>query len=644
MRRGGFLAVFAVHAVLWGLTFFVSLSCNAAQVTFSLGSIHHAAFEAEEASIAFDAVHQGEADIRLGRLKIGDTEYRALRLHCSGFYFDGRRLDCPRGALHRQDDRGRDRPALPFSFAWRADGFLDFSLRDVDAVAFSPLVKRLRGWRPQGKFDLAIAMEGGQARLDLAAHGLEFATREGDLTAKNMDFTLNATAQREGEGWRWNARFDWPQGELYRAPWRRAAGVRMEAEGALDDKTLNISLARLDVAGLGSVTASLLWDRERAEAIDGGFITDRVDLGAAMRDWLQPWFTTLDFPVWEVSGHGRVSAEWKAQKLQRFYAGLEDARLADGTGYLELDGVNASIPWEAHAATDAEFSVTKGRFGDLPVGGFRLPLKLEGNDARVTNLVAPLLDGRLLINNLHFTKGESGWRGEFAGGIEDVSMPKLSLALKLPEMAGNLTAEIPRITYEPGLLRLDGAISINVFDGGIIVHRLRMVDPFSEKRRFLAEVTARNLDLGMLTRTFAFGAIEGRFDADLHNLRMRGWRPVRFEARIASSEGDYPRQLSLGALQDITALGKDGEPQVLARIPERSGLSLRYERIGFGCTLKDGICMLDGVERQGDGVVLMRGVGVPSVSIIGYNQRIDWEALVARIRELVAGRSDVLVQ
>jgi hypothetical protein len=185
MKRSRSLAVFAVHAVLWGLTFFASLSCGAAEVTFSLGSIHHAAFEAEEVSIAFDAAHQGEADIRLGLLKIGDTEYRALRLHCSGFYFDGRRLDCPRGALHRQDARGRDRPALPFSFAWRADdGFLDFSLRDVDAIAFSPLVKRLRGWQPQGKFDLAIAVEGGRARLDLAAHGLEFATREGDLAVK----------------------------------------------------------------------------------------------------------------------------------------------------------------------------------------------------------------------------------------------------------------------------------------------------------------------------------------------------------------------------------------------------------------------------------------------------------------------------
>lgn len=631
-------------AAFLGLTCLAALPGQAAQFTLSLGSVKHEAFEAEGVSVAFDAARRGEADIRLGRLKIGDSEYRELRLHCSGFFFDGRRLDCPQGALQRQDERGRNRPALPFSLAWRADGFLDFSLRDVDAVALSPLVKRLRGWRPQGKFDLTFTVEGGRARLDLAVRDLNFASREGDIVGRGIAFTLNAAAEKSGADWQWRARLDWPQGELYRAPWRRLAGVRVEAEGGLGDKTLEVGLARLDVAGLGGVTAGLRWDRERGEATDGGFVTERIDLAAAMRDWLQPWLSSLGFPEWRVSGHGRVSAEWQARQLRRFYAGLEEARLADATGYLELDGVNAHIPWEAEAATEAEFGVGNGRFGDLPLGGFKLPLKIGGNEAKVAGLVAPLLDGRLLIDELRLAKSQSGWHGEFEGGIEGVSMPKLSRALKLPAMAGSLTARVPRIAYEPGLLRLDGALGIEVFDGGIIVHQLRLIDPFGKARRFVAEVTARNLDLGMLTRTFAFGSIEGRFDADLHDLEMRGWQPLKFEARIASSEGDYPRRLSMGALKDITALGEAGEPQALARAPERSGFSFGYSRIGFGCRLADGVCLLDGVEREGDGVVLMRGSGIPAVSIIGYNRHIDWEALVARIRGVTAGRPGVVIE
>ncbi len=617
---------------------------GAAQLTLTLGSIRHAAFEADGVSVSLDAARRGEADIRLGRLFVAGTEYRALRLHCSGFYFDGRRLDCPEGSLRREDERGVNRLSLPFSLAWRADGFLDFTLRGVDVVAFSPLVKRLRGWQPEGRIDLALRVEGDRALLDLSAQDLAFASREGELAGKDIAFSLNAAAEKSGDHWHWRARLDWPQGELYRAPWRRAAGVRLEAEGRLGRKTLEVDLARLDVAGVGAMSAGLRWNRERGEATDWGFVTEPLDLSAAMRDWLRPWLASLGFPDWQASGHARFSAEWAAGGLRRFYAGLEDAALVDSTGYLELNGVNARIPWEAGTPTEAEIGIAAGRLGDLPLGGFRLPLQLDGNEAKVEGLVAPLLDGKLVIDALRLVKSQSGWHGEFEGGIEGVSMPKLSRALKLPSMAGSLTARIPRIAYEPGLLRLDGALAIEVFDGGIIVHQLRLVDPFGKNRRLIAEVTARNLDLGMLTRTFAFGAIEGRFDADLHDLEMQGLKPLRFEARIASSEGDYPRRLSLGALKDITALGEAGTPDRLERVPERSGFSFGYARIGFGCTLRDGVCLMDGVEREGDGVVLMRGTGMPSVSIIGYNRRIDWEALVSRIREVTAGRPGIVIE
>lgn len=632
-------------AVLLALTFSLSTPARAVQVALSLGTLEHELFGATAIHVLFDAARRGVAEVRIGRLRVGNTEYRDLRLSCADFYFDGRRLDCPRGLLQRLDERGRDRPPLPFSLAWRAgDGFLDFSLREVEALALSPLIKRLRGWRPQGRFDLRLTAAGGRARLELAVRGLEFTSREGDVAGRDMAFTLMATAERRDRGWHWQARLDWPEGELYRAPWRRAAAVRIEAEGTLDERELNVALARLDVAGLGSVSAGLRWDRVRGEAIDGGFITDRIDLAAAMRDWLQPWLATLGFPHWALAGHGRVSAEWRQRRLHRFYVGLEGARLADATGYLVLEGVDAHIPWEGPTPSEAEFSVAGGRLGDLPLGGFRLPLRLAGNEARVEGLVAPLLDGRLLIDALRLVKTPSGWHGEFEGGIEEVSMPKLSQALRLPPMAGRLTARVPRIAYRPGELRLDGALGIEVFDGGIIVHQLRVLEPFSRERRFLAEVTARNLDLGMLTRTFSFGAIEGRFDIDLHDLEMQGWRPLRFEARIASSEGDYPRRLSIGALKDITALGQAGAPEALTRMPERSGFSFGYARIGFGCRLAGGVCLLEGVEREGEGIVLMRGAGIPSVSIIGYNRRIDWEALVARFRELLAGRPAAVIE
>lgn len=632
-----------------GLLLWASLagSAAAATVTLAVEALRHPAFEVDGIRIDIDTGARDEADIGIARLRLGVSEYRELQLHCSGFVFDGRRLDCPRGTLRRQDARGADRPALPFSFRYDAvDKRFEFALQEADVIGLSPLVKRLRGWQPQGRIDFRIAADAKRAQLRLALHGVGFADKTGEIAGRDIDLTLDVEATRRGAGWTWNAALDWPRGELRRAPWVRAAGVRMTGEGSFDAAELAVNNARVEVAGIGAMNAALRWDRARQEASAWGFVTERLDLATAMREWVQPWLAGFGFPEIKTRGQALFSAEWGAGRLQRFYAGLEDATLVDNTGAVELQGVNARIPWEAGSVTEADFSVAGGRVGDLPLGQFRLPMRLSGSDVRVQNLVAPMLDGRLEIEELHVMRGADGWHGAFAGGIDGVSMPKLSRALGLPAMAGSLTARVPRVAYAGGTLALDGALAIEVFDGGITVHQLRLIDAFSSNRRFVADVTARGLDLGMLTRTFSFGSIEGRFDADLHELEMLGWKPLRFDARLASSAGEYPRRMSFGALEDIAALGETGDAgkKTVERLPRRAGSTLGYARIGASASLRDGILTLDGLAREGEGFVLMEGSGIPAVSIIGYNRRTDWEALVARIREVIAGKPGVLIE
>lgn len=629
------------RAVLPALALLFAVPCGAAQITLSLDSIRHPAFEADGVRLAFDARRRGEADIRVARLKAGDFEYRDVALHCAGFRFDADVIDCPKGQIRRASKRGGERPPLPFAFSWRPkEGRLDLAIEGADAVAWSPLVKRLRAWKPEGRTDLRLTADRQRAELKLAFRNLRFAGPKGDIAAEGMAIDIAATAQRTDGGWSWQATLDWPEGKLRFDPWVREAGVRAMAQGTLSDAEWSLDLARLDLSGIGGVTASLLWDRVRGEPVRWGFVTEPLDLATAVEQGVQPWLATLGFPAWRVSGRARFAAEWEGA-LKSFYAGLEGAQLADKTGFLELHGVEAHIPWEADAATEASFGIASARFGDLPLGGFTLPMRLSGREARVGNASAPLLDGRFEIEELRVERLPSGWRGEFAGGIEGVSMPRLSALLGLPRMEGSLTARIPRIAYADGVLVLDGALAIEVFDGGIIAHRLRVLDPFSAGRRTVVDVTARNLDLGMLTRTFAFGSIEGRFDVDIADLELAGRTPVRFAARIDSSPGDHLRLLSLGALRDITALGEEKEGRLARRIPERSIGGFRYARIGVGCTLADGVCRLDGIPGAGDDrhVVLMEGSGIPSINILGYNRRIDWEAMLARIRAVIAGKS-----
>lgn len=629
-------------AVLWLLT--AARAAQAQGIELSLDTIRHPAFEADGISAHLNLGRNDEVELRVARLKFGETEYRDVALTCAGFRIHDGSIDCPRGRFRRASQRN-ERPELPFSLSYRPrDGHLEFAIAGIDAIALSPLFKRLRAWQPEGRIDLKLIADRQRADFRLAARGLAFSNKAGDITGKGLALDIDARAERNAAGWHWQASAAWPGGEIYRHPWRRKAGVNMRAEGQLTEERLDIALARLEVAGIGAVTAGLDWNRQRGEPSAWGFVTERLDLAKAMEEWIQPWLNGLGFPAWQTSGSALFAADWRAGQLQRFYAGLEEASLADGTGYLRLNGVTAQIPWQADTATQASFGIASGQLGDLPLGGFSFPLQIADGTARVSKLTAPLLDGQLVIDDLRVNRTEAGWNGEFEGGIEGVSMPKLSRALKLPVMAGSLTARVPRIAFDNNVLALDGALSIEVFDGGLIVHHLRLVDPFGAGRRFLADVTARGLDLGMLTRTFSWGAIAGRFDADLHDLEMVGWKPVSFVARISDSPGDFERTISIGALRDIAALGADRSRETTAQIAIRDGFGLGYQHIAFGCALKNGVCLLDGVAREGEGVVLVEGRGIPTVRIIGYNRRIDWEALVARIREVIAGKPGVVIQ
>ncbi len=642
------MATATCRRAFFPLSFTVALWLAApawAGVSLAIESLRHPSFEADGLEIVFATGRAGEADIRIDRLKLAGVEYRQLLLHCAGFVVDARRVDCPRGEIRRADERGRDRPALPFSFAYRfADGNLAMTIEGTDVLAWSPLVKRLRAWNPTGTVDLRLVADRRQAQLDLAVRQLRFGNKAGDVAGEGIDLTLAASARRVGDDWQWTAQLDWPAGELYVAPWYRRAGLKVDAQGLLGDRLLTVEMARADLAGIGAATASLTWDRQQGALDEWGLVTEPLDLATAFREWLQPVLDQSAVPKVRASGRARFAASWSRGDWRSFYAGLEDATLVDGTDYLELRGVNAHIPWERGVVSEAEFSVAAARLGELPLGGFRIPLRLRDDTASLAGLSIPLLDGRLYIDDLVAARHDDGWQGQFAGGIEGLSMAKLSTALKLPRMAGQFTARIPRATYAGQVLSFEGDLVIEVFDGRVVASGLKVLDPLRPTQRFVADVAARHLDFGLLTQTFSFSAIQGRFDADVMGLELAGWTPVRFDARLVSSPGDYRRTISRGALQDISSLGGVGGAAAVRASPAGLFNSFDYRRIGLGCSLRQGICHADGLAPADDGYLVVEGGGIPRVQVIGYNRRIDWNLLVSRIQAIIAGKSKAVIE
>jgi len=155
----------------------------------------------------------------------------------------------------------------------------------------------------------------------------------------------------------------------------------------------------------------------------------------------------------------------------------------------------------------------------------------------------PVFDGALVIHALSVRRiGEPDAEMDFEANIEPISMPLLSRAFGWPELSGQLAGSVPGLTYRNGELSVDGDLVASVFDGTIVGRNFRLRDPFGPWPRLLADVTARRLDLDLVTRTFPIGSITGRLDADIRGLELFDWSPVAFDARLFTTPGDRSRR------------------------------------------------------------------------------------------------------
>jgi hypothetical protein len=223
-------------------------------------------------------------------------------------------------------------------------------------------------------------------------------------------------------------------------------------------------------------------------------------------------------------------------------------------------------------------------------------------------------------------------------------MERLTRALGVPTMHGTLAADIPRVVYAGSTLQIDGKLVFKVFDGTMVASNVRLIEPFGKAPRLTADIEGRGLDLDLLTRTYSFGSITGRVDIDVADLELSSWRPVRFDIRVRNSPGDYPRKISQKAVENITALGGATAAAAIQRLFLRFFEQFDYEKLGWTCRLENGVCRMGGVENAAQGYVIVKGNGIPALSVMGYNRDVNWEVLMERVRRIVQDNVRAVVE
>ena len=599
-------------------------------------------------------------ELQVGEVSIAGHNWRNVRVACPDLRQERDLLVCAQGTL--------ETPAkIPLSFRystrtksldlalkpaaneeWRLTLESGTAARTLTIAVSNGLLTRFNAWWPAawpkpnaGSVSGKLTFSGeGEARAsaDFTFSNFGFGDDSGLHAGEKIAAVWSLQAQERGEQWQWQSRLDWKSGDIFWQPlFVSGGGHSVSATGTLDAKRMAIERGQFALAGIANVDFNAVFDRDGGKLAAANFKSSNVDIATLYEKLLKPAVQGTVLADLRCDGHADVAVDIKDGAIAAADVAFRRVSVEDKGRRFALFGLNGSLPWHREELRTAKLQVAGGEVLRVPFGAFEAPLETRGLHVRLRDVQVPVLDGRLTVNDFA-TRGErESWRWSFTGGITPISMQQFTTALGLPVMHGTLSAVIPTVSYLQSTLKVDGALLLKVFDGTVTARNLTLENPLGKVPQLNTEVEMRNLDLDLLTRTFSFGNITGRIDADVKGLELVNWETVRFDARVASSAGDYPRRISQAAVQNISALGGAGAAAAIQRSFLRFFQTFGYSALGWSCKLEAGVCRMGGIENVPQGYVIVKGGGIPAITVLGYNRSVGWRELLERLQRVTEG-------
>lgn len=658
LRPSVFLSVIAASLALGGGFVAGSNGATARSIELAIGDLEGPGFSAKAIRIELTGEGLSHARLRVGELAAHDRRWRDVAIVCAALRLERSVIACDDGRLEHP-------VALPIAFRHDvASGSTSLVVspggeerwtveapggnpRRISARVTNAPAARLHLFAPDlgvkigaGLVDgtlSAVIPDSGDMRVEteITLRAGAFADEAGLHAGEGLAGRFALRAQGRGEHWQWRAEEEWSQGEVFWSPVYSKAGFRLTAEGTIDAHTVEVTRATLIANGVGEVRASATIARGSGKVVRVQIETGELAVAPLYAGFLQPALAQTALGELRAEGRIRASLGWQEGKLTHATLDLEDVSVEDLRGRFALFGVFASLPWQADGRTEGRIGMSGAEIQRLPLGAVGTFLDIRPDEVRVDDFAIPVLSGLVSLNDLHLRRDADGIAWRVRGAISPVSLAEMLAHFGLPAMQGTLSGESPLVRYEKSTLTVDGALTMRIFDGAVNVTDLVIESPLGLAPRLRADLDARDLDLDLVTRAFSFGNITGRLDARIADLALSNWKPVRFDARLASSPGDYPRRISQTAVNNISALGGAGAAVAVQRSVLRFFESFGYSKLGIQCRLRDGVCRMGGIDDTPEGFVLVKGGGVPAINVLGYNRNVGWDELLTRLRRVI---------
>jgi hypothetical protein len=308
-------------------------------------------------------------------------------------------------------------------------------------------------------------------------------------------------------------------------------------------------------------------------------------------------------------------------------------------------GVDGQVHWSDVTPSKAtRLSWHGAQLYSLDFGAGSLEVLLQNRELLLlTPLEVSVLDGSVRLSRLEAQDlGSARQRVEADLLLSPISLQRVSDRLAWLPLAGSISGSFPRLVFTDGRLAVNDDLELDLFDGKVVVSSLELEQPFGVIPVLRADLALRGIDLELLTRALSFGSIEGRLDGDVSGLVLEGWRPVAFDAVLATPLDDPSRhRISQRAVDNLASLG--GANAVLSSTFLRIFREFSYDRLGLSCRLSAGVCEMGGVAPAAQGYYIVKGGGLPPrVNVVGFNTRVDWNTLLERLKAVASTEGPVV--
>ena len=669
-----------IGILLVTITLGYSAFATNSRVSLSIDDIHSPVFSAKEIRASLSGQQLSQLEFRVGEIAVQEKIWRNVKLSCTKFQLTDRLIGCSGGSIHLSDSAPlavefhlnlyenvleiEIKPAANeswrFSLHWNENYWRSTLTiangQAVHVVQWLPDMETMpvpgKG-RVNGNVNISGSMDGiARVAAELLIDDLAFSDRNGLRAGENVNMAINWSAEHSSRNnqWQWQSEINWLAGEIFWQPlFFSDGGYSLNLTGVLSENNINLNNGKIVSHDIGELGFSGVLARPSNDLIDFSLHATSLELSTLFDQILRPFLRSTAFSEMNVIGRGSFAWRYHQGENKSFVLDLHDVSLADQRERFAFYRINAHIPWQVNSATIADISILSGQVLRVPLGAVRVPLEINQSELRIPQLVLPVLDGKLKLENFIASQQNKNWHWQFNGELLPVSMEKLTRALQIQQMHGTISGVIPKVSYVNSIVAVDGTLLFNIFDGMVTANNLKLIEPLGLVPHLAVDLAMKNLDLDLLTRTFSFGNIQGRIDMEMQNLELAGWRPVKFDAKLSSSAGSYPRRISQAAVQNISALGGASAVAAIQRSFLRFFEEFSYSEIGWQCFLRNNVCRMDGIEPasilikfESEGYVIVKGGGIPAITVIGYNRNVGWQELINRLKRITQGNDPVI--